>query len=135
MGDKAKTKKLSIYTLCLFLSVIIVIIIASMADHREDAFQDQIDRASEENVTFENAIVNLTNENDSLKNEVEKLKAEISESEKTADAYSIISKALTLSRDGDKDAALTKLSEIDTSGLTQDALIIYEAAQTAITAD
>ena len=106
-----------------------------MADHREDAFQDQIDRTSEENVTFENAIVNLTNENDSLKNEVEKLKAEISESEKTADAYSIISKALTLSRDGDKDAALTKLSEIDTSGLTQDALIIYEAAQTAITAD
>lgn len=132
MSDKAKTKKLSIYTLCLFLSVIIVIIIASMADHREDAFQAQIDKTAEENVTFENIIVNLTNENDSLKNEVESLKAKVTENESTAKVYAIISEALTLSNDGDNEGALAKLSEIDTNTLSQEAAIIYENVQTII---
>ena len=132
LSDSAKQKKLSIYTLCLFLSVIIVIIIASMADHREDAFQAEIDKASQENVTFENIIVNLTNENDALKNETESLKAKVSEAEASSKIYSIISEALSLSNNGDKDGALAKLSEIDTNALSQEATVIYENAQTII---
>lgn len=112
--------------------MIIVIIIASMADHREDAFQAELDKTSQENVTFENIIVNLTNENDALKNETESLKAKVSEAEASSKIYSIISEALSLSNNGDKDGALAKLSEIDTNALSQEATVIYENAQTII---
>ncbi len=102
-----------------------------MADHREDAFQAQLDKTSAENVTFENAIVNLTNENDALKNENSELKAKATEAEEASKIYSTIAEALTLSK-SNKQEAEAKLSEIDTNALPEDAKIIYENAQNTI---
>lgn len=56
----------------MILTIVILIIFAAMADNREELFESQIQEKEQANLTIQNQIVSLTDENYSLKQEMDK---------------------------------------------------------------
>ncbi len=55
------------YAVIMLLAAIIIIIIAAMADDREEKFQSQIDSTTQTNMTIQQEIVTIKDENYALK--------------------------------------------------------------------
>ena len=71
--------KISTYAVIMLLSAIIIIIIAAMADNREARFITEIEATNQTNMTIQNEIVSLKDENYALKNEKESLSKQLEE--------------------------------------------------------
>ncbi len=133
MKDKQKgTGKLATYSIVMLLAAIIIIIIAAMADNREEMYQSQIDQSTQTNMTIQNEIVALKDENYSLKQEVDKLKLDIDGHVADDNITNIISESLQLYTENKRAEAKAKLGEINTDTLQETTLALYNAAKQII---
>ena len=71
MSEEKKYKNLSTYVVCMILAVIILIIFAAMADNREEQFEHRLNEKEQVNVSIQNQIVSLSDENYHLKKNAE----------------------------------------------------------------
>lgn len=111
-AQEKKYKNLGTYATIMVLAVIILIIIAAMADNREEAFrtqqeetvstiQSEVDRLSGDNQTIGTENENLKNDNEKLKKEVEFYSSLISawESYSQGDIKEANEKLLSINKD------------------------------------
>lgn len=132
MSEEKKRKKLGTYVICLILSVIILIIFAAMADHREERFEHEIDEKEKLNITIQNQIVSLTDENYLLKQEAEVYQKEIEEDKKIISSSQSLLKAWTLFSNRDVEGAREILSLIDQEKLNEEQKENYDALKKAL---
>ncbi len=128
--EQKRTGKLATYSVVMLLAAIIIIIIAAMADNREEMFKTQLDQSTQTNMTIQNEIVSLRDENYVLKQENESLKKSTSNFETQE---KIISEALGLFEENKTEEAKAKLAEIDKKGLAEPTLSLYDAIERIIT--
>lgn len=124
--EQKRTGKLATYSVVMLLAAIIIIIIAAMADNREEMFKTQLDQSTQTNMTIQNEIVSLRDENYILKQENESLK-KISNSFETLEK--IISEAFKLYEENKLEDAKEKLAEINKESLSEASLSLYNAAE------
>lgn len=127
MSDNKKTGKLATYSVIMILMIIIVIIFAAMADNREEVFQSQINETSKTNVEIQNELVIVKDENESLKKEVETLKAKETEFSKKSEITDKLSEVWSIFESGNISEAKSKFSEIDTDSIPESLSTFYSA--------
>lgn len=130
--DKKKAGKLATYAVILLLMVIIVIIIAAMADSREKTFQMRINETTQTNITIQDEIVTLKDENYQLKKKIEELEKTAAETSAALDTNNILSEIWTLYESGNKTDARTKYKEIDGAAIPEPSKAYYDALGKAI---
>lgn len=118
--EKKKYKNLATYATIMVLAVIILIIFAAMADSREQRFENQLDEKESLNVSIQNEIVRLKDENYDLQNNVDNLTRESEEKDGALSFYTALTEAWELYGSGDTDAAAEKLSALDGADLTEE---------------
>ncbi len=128
MSDEKNRKKLGTYAVIMVLAAVFLIIIAAMADHREEHFEDQISQQTKLNVDIQNQIVRLEDENYKLEKEAEELKANAAATEQALNLYKTLSEAYELALSGDKKHATErlKLKITDPSVLTEEEKAAYD---------
>ena len=104
--DRKGEKKLASYAIVLILMVIIVIIIASMADDRERTFQTQIDQTTQTNMTIQDEIVALKDENYNLKQQIDSLQPKAENNDKLTEQLPILNEIIQLFIDGKTEEAM-----------------------------
>ncbi len=130
--DQKKMGKLATYSVIMLLTAIIIIIIAAMADNREEMFQSQIEQKTQTNMTIQNEIVALKDENYNLKQENDKLKGETEDYLAKENVSKAISDALMLYNENKVDESKAKLGEINTDTLQEVTLDLYNVAKQII---
>lgn len=125
--DKKKAGKLATYATILLLMVIIVIIIAAMADDREKTFQMRIEETTQTNLTIQDEIVSLKDENYQLKKKIEELEKTNNETVQATETNAKLDEIWNLLKDDKKDEAKSKFEEIDKSALPEQSKTYYEA--------
>ncbi len=130
--DKKKAGKLATYATILLLMVIIVIIIAAMADDREKTFQMRIEETTQTNLTIQDEIVAVKDENYQLKKKVEELEKTASDTSATLDTNNKLSEVWALLKEGDRNEARGKYEEIDPSTIPDASKSFYEAIGEAL---
>lgn len=136
MKDKKESlpKKLGLYATILLLLVIIVIIFAAMADNREQNYENQINETTKINVSIQEEIVTLKDENYRLKQENEKLKASaLTDEEKEAEAK--IDNVYSLLSEGKTEDAKKAFAEISPESIPDKAKKYYNAVALLIKSD
>ncbi len=124
--DKKKAGKLATYAVILLLMVIIVIIIAAMADSREKTFQMKINETTQTNLTIQDEIVTLKDENYQLQKKVEELEKTVSDNSAVMDTNKVLSEIWSVYESGNKTEARTKYQEIDQTTIPEEAKSYYE---------
>lgn len=130
--NQKKTGKLATYSVIMLLAAIIIIIIAAMADNREEMYQSQIEQKTQTNMTIQNEIVSLQDENYALKQENEKLQLSEAERAMYENVSKTLSEVIVLYESNRKDDAKAKLSEINREGLPGHALTLITATERII---
>ncbi len=123
--EKKRSKNLSTYAIIMFLAAVILIIIAAMADTREEHFENQISQQTQLNMDIQNQIVTLEDENYKIKKELEDLKIKNQENETGFLFYKIISDVYTLYLKGKTPEAAKTLGNIDVSTLNEEQKVSY----------
>lgn len=131
-NPKDKNGKLSTYVIVMLLSIIIVIIIAAMADDREQQFQNQIESTTQANMTIQNEIVKLKDENYTLNQEKENMQTKIDTMSAQISVYSSLTEVLNLCDEGKLDEANQKFSEINAGSVPEECQRIYYAVQSIL---
>ncbi len=119
MSEEKKRKNLGTYAVILILAAVFVIIIAAMADNRENLFEDQISQQTEINVGIQNQIVRLEDENYNLKKEIEELNGKTASQEKEIVFQQTLREIYTLVINGNTEEAKTKADSLDITSLTE----------------
>ena len=132
LSEEKKRKKLGTYVICLILSVIILIIFAAMADHREEHFENEIHEKEKLNLTIQNQIVSLTDENYLLKQEAENYQQEIEKNKEIISSSQSLLKAWTLFSNQDLVGAKEIFSQIDQEKLNEEQKENYDALKKAL---
>lgn len=125
--DKKGEKKLASYAIVLILMVIIVIIIASMADDRERTFQTQIDQTTQTNMTIQDEIVGLKDENYKLKQQIDTLQPKAENNDKIAEQLPILNEVIQLFNDGKIEEANAKYAEINSAEISESLVELYNS--------
>ena len=118
----------------MLLTAIIVIIIAAMADGREQSFKSQIDSTNQANMTIQEEIVGLREENYSLNQQLDKLNKEAEARSASDAACAALAEAWSLHVEGKADEATQKLAEIDAGALSETLAKLYDAVSAAVSA-
>ncbi len=118
--EKRKFKNLSTYAVVMLLAMVLLIIIAAMADHREQHYENQIQQQEQTNLNFQNEIVKIKDENYNLKKELEQLKSEKESGEKNLTFYQSLQQAWALYGQGKEEEAREKIKNIPEDTLTQE---------------
>lgn len=80
----------------MILTIVILIIFAAMADNREELFESQIQEKEQANLTIQNQIVSLTDENYFLKQEMDKQSQIISQQSEEIQFLTLMNEAWML---------------------------------------
>lgn len=94
--DKKNFKKLSNYAVIMILAAIIIIMIAAMADNREEQYENTINEKEQVNMNIQNEIVKLKDDNYSLGKEKEELEKKLEAANNQRDIYESLNKAWML---------------------------------------
>ncbi len=94
--DKKNFKKLSNYAVIMILAAIIIIMIAAMADNREEQYENTINEKEQVNMNIQNEIVKLKDDNYSLGKEKEELEKKLEAVNNQRDIYESLNKAWML---------------------------------------
>lgn len=129
---KDKNGKLSTYVVVMLLSIIIVIIIAAMADDREQQFQSQIESTTQANMTIQNEIVTLKDENYVLTQENEKLKSQVDNLSTENAIFCTLNEVLKLFEEEEKEEAVQKFSEINPDAVPDACKKLYESVKATV---
>ncbi len=126
MSDEKKgLKNLSTYAVIMFLAAVLLIIIAAMADTREEHFENQISAQTQQNIDIQNQIVKLEDENYKLKKDLEQIQGENQGNLSGHTFYKAMTQVYTLYLEGKTAAAAKTLGAIDTGILNQEQLSDY----------
>lgn len=127
--DQKRTGRIATYATIMLLMVILVIIIAAIADNREQSieatYKSQLDQSTQMNLTIQDQIASLSNENYALK---EKLKASDEKNAalaKTDELCQRLSEINRLINDNKKDEAKEKYAQIDSSDIPESVSAFY----------
>ena len=118
--EKRKYKNLTTYSIVMVLAAILLIIIAAMADGREELFENQIIEQEQANASIQNEIVTLKDENYRLAKELETLKTKSAEQENDLVFYKTLQEVVTLAEQGKTADASAKLATLNTEGLNEE---------------
>lgn len=118
--EKKKYKNLATYAVVMALAVVVLIIFAAMADNREQNFETQLNEKESLNVSIQNEIVSLKDENYNLKNSSDKLKEDLKQATEEKDFYNVLSDACQLYGTDKKEEAAKKLEEINADKLSEE---------------
>ncbi|MBE5039210.1 hypothetical protein [Ructibacterium gallinarum] len=124
--EKKKFKNLTTYAVIMILAVVIIIIIAAMADNREQQFENQINQQQETNMSIQNEIVNLKDENYRLQKEKEELEQASAEAKASLSFYTAMTQGWEYYQQGKMEEAAAKLSEIQRESLSDEEKIHFE---------
>ena len=113
--EKKKYKNLATYAVVMALAVVVLIIFAAMADNREQNFEKE-----SLNVSIQNEIVSLKDENYNLKNSSDKLEEELKQATEEKNFYNVLSDAWQLYGTDKKEEAAKKLEEINADKLSEE---------------
>ena len=117
--ERKSFKKVGTYAVVLFLAAVFLILIAAMADNREEQYEEQINQQAQINMDIQNQIVRLEDENYNLKNEMEELKGKSAEQEQGLMVYQTLSEVYALALSGKYTAAAEALAKLDPATLTE----------------
>lgn len=118
--EKKKYKNLATYAVVMALAVVVLIIFAAMADNREQNFETQLNEKESLNVSIQNEIVSLKDENYNLKNSSDKLEEDLKQATEEKDFYNALSDAWQLYGTDKKEEAAKKLEEINVDKLSEE---------------
>ncbi len=118
--EKRKYKNLTTYSIVMVLAAILLIIIAAMADGREELFENQIIEQEQANASIQNEIVTLKDENYRLAKELETLKTKSAEQENDLVFYKTLQEVVTLAEQGKTADASAKLATLNTEVLNEE---------------
>ncbi len=128
MQEEKNRNKLGTYAVVMVLATALLIILAAMADNREEHFENQINQQAQINVDIQNQIVRLEDENYKLTKEAEELKAKTAAQERSLMVYKTLSEAYELAVSGKhrNAAEWLKLKITDPSVLTEEEKAAYD---------
>lgn len=123
--DKKGAGKLASYAVILILMIIIVIIIAAMADDRERNFRSQIEQTTQTNMTIQDEIVAIKDENYKLSRQIDELEPKAEEAEKLSASLEALTDILNTFNEGNAEEAAAKYAEIDPSSVPENLVEMY----------
>lgn len=127
MTEKNKRiKNLSTYVVCMILTVIILIIFAAMADNRESHFENQLQEKDQINLSIQNQIVTLTDENYALKKEKESLEKQLQEKEKRVTFLNTLKEVLSLHTQNEETKAKELFSSLNIDEMDEEMKAEYQ---------
>ena len=129
MSEEKKYKNLSTYVVCMILAVIILIIFAAMADNREEHFKDQLNEKEQVNVSIQNQIVSLSDENYHLKKNAEETAKELEAKNQELQVVTAMKQAWQFLAQGDKTAANEVCKTLEGVSLTEEQQAEYTQLQ------
>ncbi len=118
--EKKKYKNLFTYCVCMVLAVVILILFAAMADSRENQYESTISEQEKINVSIQNQIVGLSEENYRLKNEVTSLNETLTQKDNELTVVKEINQAWKLLAENKKEELNTKLTDLSSLSLTEE---------------
>ena len=113
----------------MFLAAVILIIIAAMADTREEHFENQISEQTQLNMDIQNQIVALEDENYKIKKELEEYKNSNQINEQGHLFYKTLSEVYMFYMQGKTSEAARTLGNIDVSVLNEEQKLSYDTLQ------
>lgn len=129
MAGEKKKNNIGTYAVVLILAAVFVIIIAAMADNREDHFENKISEQYEINQGIQDQIVALENTNDDLKKSNETLTMTNTGLEKSISFYKTMNQIYILALEGKPIEASAKIKEIDIASLNEEEKAVYDTMQ------
>lgn len=133
--EKRKYKNLTTYAVVMVLAMIIVIIIAAMADNREEQFENTINQQQQTNVSIQNEIVRLTDENYSLNKKIEELDKKNAEIELELKNYKALENVWNLFKNKKIQEAVDAFKAINPEELTEAQKEAYVIVKSSLPAD
>lgn len=130
--EKKKFKNLSTYVVCMVLTIVILIIFAAMADNREELFENQIQEKEQANITIQNQIVSLTEENYNLKQEAEKQTQIISQQNEEVQFLTLMNEAWMLISQNKYGEAKEKAEKLKEFPMNEEREKVYQTLMNAI---
>ncbi len=135
--EQKRTSRIATYATIMLLMVILVIIIAAIADNREQsieaAYKSQLDQSTQMNLTIQDQITSLSNENYELKEKVKTADEKNAELSKTDELCRQLSEISKLIKDNKIDEAKEKYSKIDSSAVPESVSEFYLMITEALT--
>ena len=130
--EKKKYKNLTTYVICVILTIVILIIFAAMADNREELFESQIHEQEQVNLTIQNQIVSLTDENYSLKQEMDKQSQIISQQSEEIQFLTLLNETWMLIEKKQFQDAKTKAEQLKDFSMNEERKKSYQALVNAL---
>lgn len=128
-------KNLFTYAVILLLGVMIIIVIAAMADNRERELDNRINETQQTNMSIQEELVALQDENYALQQENEALQAELDSRQLYIDKMGQLTEVWALYTSGNTEAAIQRLQTIKTDDMEVPQLAYYEALCTVLGVD
>ncbi len=130
--EEKKHKNLTTYVICMILTIIILIIFAAMADNREELFESQIQKQEQVNLTIQNQIVSLTDENYSLKQEIDKQSQIIGQQSEEIQFLTILNEAWMLIENKQFQDAKNKAEQLKDFSMNEERKKSYQMLENAL---
>ncbi len=134
--EQKRTSRIATYATIMLLMVILVIIIAAIADNREQSieatYKSQLDQSTQMNLTIQDQITSLSNENYELKEKVKAADEKNAALTKTDELCRRLSEINKLIKDGNRDEAKENYSQIDSSDIPESVSEFYSMITEAL---
>ncbi|MEG2670128.1 MAG: hypothetical protein RR957_06635 [Oscillospiraceae bacterium] len=125
--EKKQLKNLLTYAIIMMIGVMIIIIIAAMADGREKEIDAKIDQTHQTNMSIQSEVVALKDENYLLKKQNEELLANQNKMAEYERNLSQLRDVWGLYTSGSVEAATQKLANINISEMDANLMSFYES--------
>lgn len=128
--EKKRIRNLTTYAVIMLLSVLIIIVIAAMADSREETFENRINETEQANMNISNEIVKLKDDNYVLTKEKEKLTEELENQKGQTAFYQKIAEIWSQIMAEEFKQAEETFKTIETEGLSEEQQSCYKTLAT-----
>lgn len=128
--EKKRIRNLTTYAVIMLLSVLIIIVIAAMADSREETFENRINETEQANMNISNEIVKLKDDNYVLTKEKEKLTEELENQKGQTAFYQKIAEIWSQIMAEEFKQAEEAFKTIETEGLSEEQQRCYKTLAT-----
>lgn len=128
--EKKRIRNLTTYAVIMLLSVLIIIVIAAMADSREETFENRINETEQANMNISNEIVKLKDDNYVLTKEKEKLTEELENQKGQTAFYQKIAEIWSQIMAEEFKQAEETFKTIETEGLSEEQQRCYKTLAT-----
>lgn len=134
--EQKSTSRIATYATIMLLMVILVIIIAAIADNREqsieETYKSQLEQSTQANLTIQDQITSLSNENYELKEKLKSADEKNTALSKADELCQQLSEINKLIKDNKKDEAKEKYAQIDSSDIPESVSEFYSMITDAL---